>query len=158
MKKIQADIEYAVPGFMRVVASMVYDSLLLAAISIAYGAVVVGLRVLFMGQPDAGQRIHWGMLSSILITLGWLSVLMYFYIYFWHKFGQTLGMKTWRLQLVDAQTNLLPTYQQSIKRSFFALLSLLLLGFGYWCRFVHPQRRFMHDLLSGTKLILLKKK
>ena len=158
MKKIQTDVEYAVPGLMRIFAAMVYDSLLLAAISIAYGALVVSLRVLIMGQPEVGQRIHWDMFSSILITLGWLSVLMFFYIYFWHKFGQTLGMKTWRLQLVDAQTNQLPSYQQSIKRSFSALFSLGLCGFGYWYRFTNPQQRLMHDLFSGTKLILLKKK
>ncbi len=158
MKKIQTDVEYAVPGFMRIFASMVYDSLLLAAISITYGAIVVGLRILIMGQPEVGQRIRWDMVSSILITLGWLSVLMFFYIYFWHKFGQTLGMKTWRLQLVDAQTNQLPSYQQSIKRSFCALLSLILFGFGYWYRFANPQQRLMHDVFSGTKLILLKKK
>ena len=137
---------------------MVYDGLLLAAISIAYGAVVVGLRVVMFGQPDAGQRIHWGMFAGIAITLGWLAVLMFFYIYFWQKFGQTLGMKTWRIQLVDAKTNQLVSYSQAYKRSLFAWVSLLGLGAGYWCKLIHPQQRLLHDLASDTKLILLKKK
>ncbi len=158
MKKTpETAIEFASPNLLRIFASMVYDSLLLAAISIAYGAVVVGLRVAIFGQPDAGQRIHWSLLSSVLITLGWLATLMFFYIYFWQKFGQTLGMKTWRIQLVDAKTNQLVNYSQALKRSLFAWLSLLFLGAGYWCKLIHPQRRLLHDLASGTKLILLKK-
>ena len=151
-------IEFASPGLLRIFASMVYDSLLLAALSIAYGAIVVGIDVALFGQPEAGQRIHWGLPAKIIITLGWLLVLMFFYIYFWQKFGQTLGMKTWRIQLVDAPTNQLITYSQAFKRSAAVLVSLLFFGVGYWCTFIHPQQRLLHDLLSGTKLILLKKK
>jgi uncharacterized RDD family membrane protein YckC len=159
MKKIPVTaIEFASPNLLRIFASMGYDCLLLMAISLAYGAVVVGLRVVILGQPDAGQRIHWSVFAGVVITLGWLVTLMFFYIYFWQKFGQTLGMKTWRIQLVDAKTNQLVTYSQALKRSLFAGLSLLFLGAGYWCQLVHPQQRLLHDLASGTKLILLKKK
>ncbi len=159
MKKTsEAAIEFASPNLLRIFASMVYDCLLLAAISIAYGAVVVGLRVAIFGQPDAGQRIHWSLFVGVIITLGWLATLMFFYVYFWQKFGQTLGMKTWRIQLVDAKTNQLVNYPQALKRSLFAWLSLLFLGAGYWCKLIHPQQRLLHDLASDTKLILLKKK
>jgi len=149
--------EFASPGLLRIFASMVYDSLLLAAISIAYGAIVVGIDVALFGQPEAGQRIHWSLLAKIIITLGWLIVLMFFYVYFWQKFGQTLGMKTWRIQVVDAQTNQLVDYSQAIKRSTAAVASLLCFGVGYWFKFINPKRRLLHDLVSNTKLILLKK-
>lgn len=159
MKKNAAPpIEFASPGLLRIFASMVYDSLLLAAISIAYGAIVVGIDIALFGQPETGQRIQWSLAAKIMITLGWLLVLMFFYIYFWQKFGQTLGMKTWRMQLVDAQTNQLITYSQAVKRSLAALPSLLVFGIGYWFRFIHPQQRLLHDVVSGSKLILLKKK
>jgi len=159
MKKNTAPtVEFASPGLLRIFASMVYDSLLLAAISIAYGAIVVGIDVSLFGQPETGQRIQWSLAAKIIITLGWLWVLMFFYIYFWQKFGQTLGMKTWRMQLVDARTNQLVSYSQATKRSLIALPSLLFLGAGYWFTFIHPQQRLLHDVLSGTKLILLKKK
>lgn len=137
---------------------MVYDGLLLAAISIAYGALVVGLRVLLAGQPEAGHRIHWGLFWGTLVTIGWVAVLAGFYVYFWQKFGQTLGMKTWRFQLVDAASNQLPGRRQCIKRALVAMVSLGFLGFGYWYKLIHPQGRLLHDLLSNTKLILLKKK
>ena len=150
-------IEFASPGLLRIFASMVYDSLLLAAISIAYGALVVGISVAVMGQPAAGHRVEWAAPAQVLITLGWLLSLMFFYIYFWQKFGQTLGMKTWRIQVVDAQTNQLISRSQAYKRSLTALFSLVLFGMGYWLSLIHPQRRLIHDLTSGTRLILLKK-
>lgn len=150
-------IEFASPGLLRIFASMVYDSLLLVAISIGYSALVVGLRVLLMGTPEHGHRIEWGVFAGTFVTIGWFVVLMFFYIYFWQKFGQTLGMKTWRIQLVNAQTNALPSYSQCVKRAGFALLSMLLLGCGYWYKLINPQGRLLHDLLSDTKLILLNK-
>ena len=151
-------IEFASPGLLRIFASMVYDSLLLAAISVAYGALVVGIRVATFGQPEAGHRIQWSLPSEIIITLGWLLTLMFFYIYFWQKFGQTLGMKTWRIQVVNTQTNQLISYSQACKRSVAALISLALFGVGYWFSLIHPQHRLLHDLLSGSRLLLLKKK
>ena len=157
-KNLSPVIEFASPGLLRIFASMVYDSLLLAAVSIAYGAIVVGIDVALFGQPEAGQRIQWSLLAKITITVGWVILLMFFYIYFWQKFGQTLGMKTWRIQLVDAQTNQLVNYSQAIKRSAAAILSLIFFGIGYWFKFINPQQRLLHDLASRTKLILLKKK
>jgi uncharacterized RDD family membrane protein YckC len=151
-------IEFAAPGLIRMFAAMVYDSLLLAAISIGYGALVLGARVAIWGKPEAGHRVLWSLPAEFVITFGWLSVLMFFYIYFWRKFGQTLGMKTWRIQVVDAKNHELPSYLQAVKRSTAALFSLLVFGAGYWFALFHPQGRLLHDLASGTQLILLKKK
>jgi uncharacterized RDD family membrane protein YckC len=158
MKKNAAPaIEFASPGLLRIFASMGYDSLLLAAISIVYGAIVVGVDVALFGQPEAGQRIQWSLLAKIIITLGWFLVLMFFYIFFWQKFGQTLGMKTWRIQVVDAQNHQLISFSQACKRSLVAWLSLTCFGVGYWCKLIHPKQRLLHDLASGSKLILLNK-
>lgn len=151
-----SEIEYESPSLLRIFASMVYDSLLLIAVSLAYGALVVGLRVLILGRPEIGQRVEWNLWSGSFITVGWLFVLMFFYTYFWHKFGQTLAMKTWRFQLVDEKTHQLPSYKKCVIRNFAAIFSFLTLGFGYWCKLFHPQRKMLHDVLSGTKLILLK--
>lgn len=159
MKKHETvSVEFTAPGLPRIFAAMVYDSLLLAAISIAYGALVVAIEVAIFGQPDSGKRIMWSLPAKLMISSGWLLTIMFFYVYFWQKFGQTLGMKTWRMQVVDARSNQLVTYSQALKRCGAACLSLLCLGAGYWLKLIHPQGRLLHDLLSGTKLILLKKK
>ena len=148
---------YPSPGLLRIFAAMVYDSLLLAAVSLAYGALVVGLRVAIDGQPPQGQRIHWDVFSGSLISLGWFALLVFFYVFFWHRFGQTLGMKTWRLQMVDARSYQNASYQQCLIRSVVALFSLLFFGVGYWYTLFHPQQKTFHDILSGTRLILLSK-
>lgn len=155
--KSPTPIEYASPNFFRVMASMFYDTFLLAAISLAYSACVLGFRILFVGQPAVGERIHWSLFASILITVGWLLCLSAFYIYCWRNVGQTLGMKTWRIRMVDAQSNQLASYKQCAQRSFFALCSLAFLGCGYWLQFFHPQQKTFHDLMSGTRLVLLRK-
>jgi uncharacterized RDD family membrane protein YckC len=157
-KNLEFAIQFASPSLLRIFASMVYDSLLVAAISIAYGALMVGVRVAIFGQPEAGHRIQWSLFAEIIITLGWLLTLMFFYVYFWQKFGQTLGMKTWRIQVVNTQTNQVISYPQAWKRSLAAVVSLAFLGAGYWFSLIHPQHRLLHDLFSGTRLILLKKK
>ena len=150
-------VEYESPNLARILAAMVYDTLLLAAISIAYGACVVVLRVIIVGAPESGQRIEWGLALGCLISMGWLLLLMSFYIYFWRKFGQTLGMKTWRFQLVDETTNQLASTSKCVARSVCAIFSIAFFGVGYWCKFFHPKQRTLHDLVSGTKHILLKK-
>lgn len=157
-KNLTPSVEFAAPGLPRIFAAMVYDGLLLAAISIAYGALVVALDVAIFGRPDAGKHIQWSLPAKLLITTGWLFAVMFFYVYFWQKFGQTLGMKTWRMQVVDVHTHQIISYRQAIKRCAFALLSFVCFGAGYWLKLVHPKGRLLHDLLSDTQLILLKKK
>lgn len=159
MKKNETTpIEFAAPGLPRIFAAMVYDTLLLAALSIAYGAVVMAINVALFGQPDSGKRVQWTLPAQLMITTGWFLTIVFFYVYFWQKFGQTLGMKTWRIQVVDAKTNGLISYTQAFRRASAAFLSMLFLGAGYWLKLIHPQGRLMHDLVSETKLILLKKK
>lgn len=147
----------ASPGLLRIFASMVYDTLLLAAISIAYGAIITALSVVINGAPPQGERIHYSSIAQVSISLGWLLILTGFYAYFWTRFGQSLGMKTWRIQVVDAQTLQIPSLSQALKRSACAWLSLLFFGAGYWLSLIHPQKRLLHDLVSKTRLVLLKK-
>ena len=145
------------PSLLRVFAAMVYDTLLLAAISIGYGALVTLLAVAIQGAPAQGERLHFPIIVQIAVSISWLLLLMSFYVYFWCRFGQSLGMKTWRIQVVDANTLNLVQPTQAVKRACWALVSLLCLGMGYWISFAHPQGRFLHDLLSKTRLVLLKK-
>ncbi len=156
-KNLSSENEFASPGLLRIFAAMAYDSLLLAAVSIAYGAVVLGIYVLIWGAPETGERVYWSLPAKIIISVGWLFLIMMFYGFFWQKFGQTLGMKTWRIQLIDAQTHQGVDWSKAIKRSGFALISLGFLGIGYWFRWFNPQQRLLHDLMSGTQLVLLKK-
>lgn len=153
---IQQTIEYSTPSLLRRFAAMVYDSLLLMAISILYGAIMTGINVAINGAPTTGERIHWGAFGAV-VFIGWLLTLALFFCYFWHRSGQTLGMKTWRIKMVQQHNLDCPSYAQCFIRFLLAPISLCLLGIGYWWMYANPERQTLHDKLSKTRLVLLEK-
>lgn len=148
--------EYLAPGLARRLAAMVYDSLLLMAISILYGALAVAFNLLINGVPATGERVSWGH-WGIVVFLGWILTLGLFFCYFWCKSGQTLGMKTWRMKMFDSQSTNLPSTKQCIIRCLLAPISMLLFGAGYWLMYTNQERQTLHDKLSKTRILLLKK-
>lgn len=148
--------EFLAPGLARRLAAMVYDSLLLMAISILYGAVVTGINVAINGVPATGERISWGALSEI-VFVGWLVTIGFFFCYFWHNSGQTLGMKTWRIKVLDSVNHACPTYAQCIVRFLCAPFSACLLGLGYLMIYANSERQTLHDKMSKTRTVLLNK-
>lgn len=115
-------IEYTTPSLMRRFAAMVYDSLLIMAISILYGAIVTAINVAINGAPENGERITWGMFG-VVVFIGWILTIGLFFCYFWHKSGQTLGMKTWRMKVVGSDNLNCPGYVQCTIRFLCASLS-----------------------------------
>lgn len=142
-------------GVTRRFAAMVYDGLLLIAISIAYGALAVLMNVLIQGQPPEGEKIQWGHWSAVFFV-GWLLTMAGFFCYFWCRSGQTLGMRAWRMKIVDQEYRT-PSLKQCALRCLIAPFSLLLAGFGYFWRWFDPQKLTLHDRLSKTQVIVLPK-
>ena len=138
------------PPIWRRFAAMFYDCLLLFAVSMAYGAVYLGLQKLFFQSTT-------DMAKGPLFQLGWLLILMSFFCYFWRRGGQTLGMRAWRLKLVQQDTLTAVTYRQCLLRYLFATLFLFLLGMGYWWSFIDKDRQTLQDRLTKTQVILLPK-
>lgn len=159
-KKSSTDVQtaptFATPSLMRRFAAMVYDSLLLMAISILYGFVMTGINIAINGAPDAGERVSWGNFG-IVVFVGWVFTVCFFFCYFWRKSGQTLGMKTWRMKILDSETMQLPSILQCVVRCCCAPFSLLLFGVGYWLMYLTPDRQTLHDKLSKTGTFLLAK-
>ena len=149
------DTALTTPSLLRRLAAMVYDSLLLIAVTMLYGFVVVAINLAIQGAPAEGQRLHWGY-GAPLVFAGWLGVMLGFFCYFWQRAGQTLGMKTWRLQIRSVQGGL-PNLKQCLLRCLCAPLSLLCLGAGYWWMYGDAEQQTLHDRLSGTRTYLLAK-
>ncbi len=144
---------YATPSLLRRFAAMLYDSLLLIAVSMLYGAVMVGLNVLITGTPETGGRVTWGVFHWVVFA-GWIFTIVFFFCYFWHKSGQTLGMKTWRMKIVTQEDLSLPSYRQCVIRCLCAPISFLCLGAGYWFMYGNEDRQTIHDKISGTRTLL----
>lgn len=139
----------ASPSLLRRIAAMLYDSFLVVALVAVVNALALGIAV----KLSAGQQ---QVLNPHLVQLLTTLSVAGFFCVFWCKSGQTLGMQAWRIKLVDfnGQT---PNFARAVVRCIGASLSLSCLGLGYlWC-LVDRNKRYWHDYLSRTELVLLPK-
>jgi uncharacterized RDD family membrane protein YckC len=151
--------EHALPSanlFRRIMA-MLYDAFLLLGISFAYGVIVLLIRKLV---GDDTMQAPSNALQVIIVIGLWFCYAL-FYVWCWRKTGQTLGMKSWRLQVRSQDQNhhqQLPDWKECWLRCLLAPLSMAILGIGYlWC-LVDKQGDCLHDIYSNTKVVLLPKK
>ena len=129
---------------------MVYDAFLVAPLLMANAFVLVSL----FGPTDSVARPavpDWIMQTTSLM------IIMTFFVIFWHKSGQTLGMQAWRIKLVD-DLGKPASIKQAYIRCIAACFSFLFFGVGYWWIFFHPQGRSWHDILSKTHFERITKK
>ena len=143
-------------GLLRRFAAMVYDSLLLIAVGLAYGALVTLLNVLIQGAPAEREAIEWGY-WRFPVFIGLIAVWVGFFYYFWGRSGQTLGMRAWRLKLTDAASGQLPAPRQRLVRGLLAPFSLFIAGLGYFWLWVDPKGHPLHGRVSGTRVWLMPK-
>jgi uncharacterized RDD family membrane protein YckC len=87
-----------------------------------------------------------------LFQLYLLTVAAVYFIWQWHRGGQTLAMKTWRLRLVTRECAPLSLRRAAI-RFLFAVPGVLLLGVGFLWALVDREELFLHDRLAGTKIL-----
>lgn len=129
------------PGLPRRLASMLYETLLLAAILFIAGALFTAVF-----QPPLSVALRY------LLQLYLLLVAAAYFIWIWLHGGQTLPMKTWRLKLASADGQALKP-RQAILRFIFALIGIAL-GFGILWALFDRDRQFWHDRMAGTKVVM----
>jgi uncharacterized RDD family membrane protein YckC len=122
-----------------------YDALLLLAVLIIASALVVlPTGLVFDHTIPSGN----GLFRAYLV-----GVSMLFYCGFWVHGGQTLGMRTWRVEVVRDNGEPL-RWRDALLRWLCALLSWLALGAGFLWILVDREKKAWHDRLSGTRLIM----
>lgn len=141
-------IEKPVPLWRQLLA-MLYDTFLVAPLLMANAFVLVALF-----GPTAS--VDSPAVPSWLIQITSIGVIATFFLVFWCKSGQTLGMQAWRVKLVCNSGRKL-SIGPCLLRFGAAIISAAPLGMGYWWVLFHPQSRSWHDLLSKTHLQLVPK-
>jgi|SRR5690606_4004926 len=133
---------------------MMYDSLLLLGLSFAYGGIfAVWIPNWLSPEPTPLGELPYGPLGRLFFQLGWLALIIGFFVYFWRRGGQTLGMRAWRLKIQSANGER-PSYTQCLLRCALAALSMAALGLGYlWCLF-DPRGQTFHDRFSQTETLV----
>lgn len=130
--------------FVRI-AAMLYDGLLILAMWMTI--TIVGIAINNGIAVEAGNPI----LSSILFI-----AVFVFYAKFWTHGGQTLGMRAWRLKIINLQSGQI-TLIQCMLRLVMAFISLAVCGLGYVWMLVDKDKLAWHDRFSYTRIVRLPK-
>lgn len=134
-------IKRQAPSVLKLGACLIYESLVVLALAFVCALIFV----LLVG--DATQGIKRYMLQLFLL----LSVGVYF-VWCWHKSGQTLAMQTWQFKVLDQNSHLLSVKVASA-RYVLACVGLMLFGFGFLWAIIDRDNLFLHDRLLKTRFI-----
>ena len=134
------------PYLLRRAGALLYDLLLNAALWMLAGFAVLAFR--------EGEAIPTGTIWFQCLLFG---ITACFFVGFWVRGGQTLGMMAWRIKLV-AQAGGPVDLPTSVRRLLVACISLAGLGFGFLWALIDPKRLTWHDRIAGTRIILLPKR
>lgn len=120
---------------------MLYDTLAVVALMFAVAAIAITL--------NRGEAVE-GVASSLLgaaLMVTWLAYLAVS----WRGGGQTLGMRAWRLQLVNDRTGRVRLWQ-ILMRWLGGVAGLAVFGLGYLWGLFRRDRRAWPDLFSATRV------
>ncbi len=143
-------------GFWRRMGAWLYDAMLLIGVLFLTGGLCIGLVSLaasaglidLTGYLDASDYLGqsaWFQLTLALVTL-------YFYIGFWIKGGQTLGMKAWKLYLQNLDGERINVTQGLIRCGTSAF------GLGNFLVLIDPYNRSFQDQWASTRMIYIPEK
>jgi len=121
-----------------------YDGLLLIAILFIATALTLAVN-----NGEAITSVH---PYFPFLVIYWFIISFIFYGWFWTHGGQTLGMKTWNLQLISTDNKKI-TWMQAFVRFCCAILSTLLFGLGFLWSLFNEKKSTLHDIFSNTILI-----
>lgn len=129
------------PSIFSLLGAILYDTIAVAAIWFFAAFIVVILR--------RGEAVSPGN----IFFMAYLLVVSFAYFGFcWTRSGQTLGMRSWKIRLVDSKTRQSVGWACAAKRCAAAMLSLGVLGIGFiWMIFDHDSRT-LHDRISGSHI------
>lgn len=142
-------------GLLRRLAALLYDAFLVAAIWMA-----MGFALQFVVGADTSQLVDGRVqtdpvLDAILFTGEVLSAAT-FYIWFWMRTGQTLGMIAWRIKAVRVDGGFM-NLRQGLLRFVLAWPAFFCFGIGYLWLYFDRNGDALHDKLSGTRVVVLPK-
>lgn len=125
----------------RRLAAAFYDALIVFALIFIAAFLILQLFGAPLGQT--GKTVL--QVSAALIAYG-------YFVGFWTHGGQTIGMRAWRILVVNERQQQPLTWLQATQRFFAALLSWGCLGLGFLWSLWEEHHRTWHDRLSRTVL------
>jgi uncharacterized RDD family membrane protein YckC len=130
---IMKDEVYKSIGFTKNIIICIYDLLLLFSILFFLSLPVI----IFSNNELIGQNIFY--------RIYLLSIIIGYYLWFWIKHNQTLGMKSWKSYIVNKNNGKDLSIKQCILRILISLIGGHLLLIFY--------KHSLQDIVSKTKLV-----
>lgn len=146
-------------SLFRRLAALMYDGLIILAIEMLAGGLVVAiLEALVAGglmtygpyqdvSDLLAQHPIWSYVYTAYLGIVWIG----FFVFFWTKAGQTLGMRAWKLRVQNLDGGLISKKQALVRvgTSCFGLANLLVP--------FNSKKRGFHDLWAKTEVVVLSK-
>ena len=149
------DAQLPSAGLWRRLAALLYDAFLVFSIWM-----VMGFALQFIVGPNTSQlvdgRVQTDPVLDVIVFMAEVGTAAGFYIWFWMRTGQTLGMIAWRIKAISRNGGLM-SLQQGVLRWVLAWPAFFLFGIGYLWRYIDPTGDALHDIYSGTRVVLLPK-
>ena len=135
-------------GFGRRFAALIYDSVLLAALLVAFtsGAVFLNHRTA-IEPATAGAWAY-------LYRAGLIGIIAGYYLLHWTRSGQTLGMRAWHLRAVS-ESGLPLSWPAAALRWSLGVLAWAPAALGVLWLYFDPERLALHDRWSKTRVVHL---
>jgi len=132
-------------GLLRRLAALFYDTLVVAALFMLTGFIVLSVT----GGTAVPAGTNWFRALLLLVAGSYFCVS-------WKRGGQTLGMRAWRLRLVDPDGQPVSA-TATVLRLGAAAVAGLPAGLGYLWSVFDPERRAWHDRWTDTRIVVLPK-
>ena len=142
-------------GLARRLAALLYDGFLVFAMWMFIGYAVLGIFGTESNQLVDGAVQTDRVVSALIFAL-MVASSSGFYLGFWTRGGQTLGMISWRLKAVSCDGSPM-TWRQGFIRFAAAWPAFFVGGIGYLWLYLDREGDALHDKLSGTKVVVMPK-
>ena len=142
MNKLQ---NYPTASLSRRLAALTYDALVVLAMLMLITLLINGIIAFISGEFPGAYPL--GAILSLTFCISF-----FYYSHSWLRGGQTIGMKAWRIQLVNLDARPL-RLTQCMLRTGMGLFSFALVGMGFWWAMFDKQQRSWHDIASLTKVV-----
>lgn len=142
-------------GLLRRLGALLYDAFLVLALWWAWAS---AMQLIFGTDTNqlVDNRVQIDPVLGAIRFSGMVLGAATFYIWFWMRTGQTLGMIAWRIKAVNVDGGLM-SLRQGVLRFLLAWPAFFCLGIGYLWLYIDSNGDALHDKFSGTRVIVLPK-
>ncbi|SON47991.1 RDD family protein [Vibrio tapetis] len=146
-------------GLMKRLAALFYDAIVVIAVEMMAGGLIIAIifalnaaGLMGYGQYiDASDLLTRHPVFSLLYTSYLVAVWVGFFVFFWTRAGQTLGMRAWKLRVQNSDGSTISATQALIR------LTTSAFGLGNFTVPFDPEKRAFQDMWAKSEVIVLEK-